>query len=121
MSRAICTGSQNCDVLGFRMSVFGNMSAKAASTHKHGRIKETSMSTSQQTTNDESPEFTFGVRELRDAEEKQRPQSSARQPAPRSHARSKPATSGRESYGTDPYNTSGSFDRSRNWMRVGKR
>jgi hypothetical protein len=29
--------------------------------------------------------------------------------------------SARESRGNDPYNTSGSFDRTRNWARVGKR
>ncbi len=79
------------------------------------------MSTSQHTPNDESPEFSFGVRELREAEEKQRPQAGVRPPAPHSQARSKPTTSARESHGIDPYNTSGSFDRSRNWMRVGKR
>jgi len=26
-----------------------------------------------------------------------------------------------EKCGSDPYNTSGSFDRKKNWMRVGKR
>ncbi len=79
------------------------------------------MSTSEHTSNAESPEFSFGVRELREAEEKQRSLLRARSPAAQSQARSKPASSGRESHGTDPYNTSGSFDRSRNWMRVGKR
>jgi len=69
------------------------------------------MSTRKNTPEHESSEFSFGVRELREAREKQQPLLRTRPPAP----------SGRENCGTDPYNTSGSFDRSRNWMRVGKR
>jgi hypothetical protein len=32
-----------------------------------------------------------------------------------------PRKAANENRGFDPYNTSGSFDRKRNWMRVGKR
>jgi hypothetical protein len=32
-----------------------------------------------------------------------------------------PGKSPRASSGNDPYNTSGSFDRTRNWARIGKR
>jgi len=32
-----------------------------------------------------------------------------------------PVKSARVASGNDPYNTSGSFDRTRNWARVGKR
>lgn len=79
------------------------------------------MSTRKNTPEHESSEFSFGVRELREAREKQQPLLRTRPPAPQSQSRSQPAPSGRENCGTDPYNTSGSFDRSRNWMRVGKR
>jgi hypothetical protein len=32
-----------------------------------------------------------------------------------------PPKSARDQRGSDPYNTSGSFDRKKNWARVGKR
>jgi hypothetical protein len=66
---------------------------------------------SEHTRNDENSAFSFGVRELREAKDPQRARA----------AQLQPAKSARESSGSDPYNTSGSFDRSRNWMRVGKR
>ncbi len=54
--------------------------------------------------------FSFGVRELRQA-------TAARtltlDPGPK-----KPSY---KEQGSDPYNTSGSFDRTKNWTRVGKR
>lgn len=41
---------------------------------------------------------------------------------PRLAAHSDPARKpGNEQRGSDPYNTSGSFDRKKNWARVGKR
>jgi hypothetical protein len=54
--------------------------------------------------------FSYGVREMRQA-------SAAKElsvdVAPRKAAN--------ENRGFDPYNTSGSFDRTKNWVRVGKR
>jgi hypothetical protein len=55
-------------------------------------------------------EFSFGVRELRQAKAVQ---ALALEPASR-----KPAF---KEQGSDPYNSSGSFDRTKNWTRVGKR
>jgi hypothetical protein len=58
--------------------------------------------------------FSFAVRELRQA---------ATQHAAH-HALAldpEPKKSSYNEQGSDPYNTSGSFDRTRNWMRVGKR
>ena len=55
-------------------------------------------------------DFSFGVRELRQAKAAQK---LALDPAPK-----KPCY---REQGSDPYNTSGSFDRTKNWTRVGKR
>jgi hypothetical protein len=60
--------------------------------------------------NDPESTFSFGVRELRQANLAQK-LSLDEEPL-------KPAN---EKRGFDPYNTSGSFDRKKNWMRVGKR
>jgi hypothetical protein len=54
--------------------------------------------------------FSFGVRELREA--------SVAQKLSLDEERPKAAN---ENRGFDPYNTSGSFDRTKNWTRVGKR
>jgi hypothetical protein len=54
--------------------------------------------------------FTLGVKEL------QRAQNAAAAPA-----EAETAEIVREDRGVDPYNTSGSFDRSKAWTRVGKR
>jgi hypothetical protein len=54
--------------------------------------------------------FSFGVRELREV---QLSHSLTLNAAPRK------AASGKQS--CDPYNSSGSFDRKKNWARVGKR
>jgi hypothetical protein len=54
--------------------------------------------------------FSYGVRELRQA--KQAPELSMAQA---------PLKAANEQRGFDPYNTSGSFDRKKNWARVGKR
>lgn len=54
--------------------------------------------------------FSFGVRELRSANmSRQRDLHVA------------PLKAAIENRGSDPYNTSGSFDRKKNWSRVGKR
>lgn len=60
--------------------------------------------------NGRDPKFSFGVRELRQA---QAAQSLTLETAPPKAAN--------EAKGFDPYNTSGSFDRKKNWTRVGKR
>ena len=54
--------------------------------------------------------FSFGVRELRQAK------------AVRTLALdTDPKKPSHKEQGSDPYNTSGSFDRTKNWTRVGKR
>jgi hypothetical protein len=55
-------------------------------------------------------DFSFGVRELRRAKAAQ---TLALDPTPK-----KPSYN---EQGSDPYNSSGSFDRTKNWTRVGKR
>jgi len=57
-----------------------------------------------------NPKFSFGVRELRE--------STAVRKNPRG---TEPLEAVGENRGVDPYNTSGSFDRTRAWARVGKR
>ena len=59
--------------------------------------------------NDDS-NFSFAVRELRQA---QAARTLALDPEPK-----KPTY---KEQGSDPYNTSGSFDRTKNWTRVGRR
>ena len=55
-------------------------------------------------------DFRLGVRELRQAKAAQ---TLALDPTPK-----RPAFN---EHGSDPYNSSGSFDRTKNWTRVGKR
>ena len=59
---------------------------------------------------DNDSTFSFAVRELRQARAKQ---TLALDPGPK-----KPSY---KEQGSDPYNSSGSFDRTKNWTRVGKR
>jgi hypothetical protein len=59
---------------------------------------------------DSDSTFSFGVRELRQAKAVQ---TLALDPGPK-----KPSY---KEQGSDPYNTSGSFDRTKNWTRVGRR
>jgi hypothetical protein len=59
---------------------------------------------------DPDSDFSFGERELRRA-----------RAAAKLELESAPRKAANESRGFDPYNTSGSFDRKKNWMRVGKR
>jgi hypothetical protein len=54
--------------------------------------------------------FSYGVRELRNAKA-----------APALSMAAPPTKPANEQRGSDPYNTSGSFDRKKNWARVGKR
>lgn len=60
----------------------------------------------------EGPKFSFGTRELREAQRAQAaaPAIDAEAPNPRDAGG-----------GFDPYNSSGGFDRRKNWARVGKR
>jgi hypothetical protein len=60
--------------------------------------------------NDPESTFSFGVRELRQA-------NVARE----LKVDDAPIKAANEKRGFDPYNTTGSFDRTKNWMRVGKR
>ncbi|MEA3196914.1 MAG: hypothetical protein QOF32_966 [Gammaproteobacteria bacterium] len=60
--------------------------------------------------NDREPAFSFGVRELQLATASQ--ERSVNIP---------PLETVDDNRGVDPYNTSGSFDRTRNWRRVGRR
>jgi hypothetical protein len=68
------------------------------------------MATDHKTWNDPESKFSFGVRELRQANVAQELSVDAA-----------PLKAANENRGFDPYNTSGSFDRKKNWMRVGKR
>jgi hypothetical protein len=68
------------------------------------------MASNQKTGEDQDSNFSFGIRELRKAK-------SARE---LSLDTSKLMVVS-ENRGSDPYNTSGSFDRTQNWTRVGKR
>jgi hypothetical protein len=68
------------------------------------------MSSDPKTGNDPESKFSFGVREIR-----------AANVAQKLSAVVAPLKEVNEDRGVDPYNTSGSFDRTRNWMRVGKR
>jgi len=47
--------------------------------------------------------------------------SAARVRAPLTLDTSMPGKAAKDDRGSDPYNTSGSFDRKKNWARVGKR
>ncbi len=65
---------------------------------------------------DEESSFSFAVRELQRAKTAQ---AVAAKKLSLESAGLKANTN--ESRGSDPYNTSGSFDRTKNWTRVGKR
>jgi hypothetical protein len=64
----------------------------------------------------EDSKFTFGVRELREA--KAAATAAAVTPLAVDEGTAKKVD---KNLGFDPYNTSGSFDRKKNWVRVGKR
>jgi hypothetical protein len=68
------------------------------------------MSSDHKTGNDPESKFSFGVRELRVANMAQEFKVEVA-----------PLKVVNENRGVDPYNTSGRFDRHRNWARVGKR
>jgi hypothetical protein len=67
------------------------------------------MASDDKTREDPEANFSYGVREMR--------QSVARE----LRVEHTPLKAANEKRGFDPYNTSGSFDRKKNWMRVGKR
>jgi hypothetical protein len=68
------------------------------------------MASDHKTGNDPEANFSFGVRELRQANTAQKLSVDVA-----------PLKAANENRGFDPYDTSGSFDRKKNWMRVGKR
>ena len=68
------------------------------------------MSSDHKTGKDPESNFSFGVRELR-----------VSNMAQEFGADVAPLEVVNENRGVDPYNTSGQFDRNRNWARVGKR
>jgi hypothetical protein len=68
------------------------------------------MTSDRKTGNETESTFSFGVRELRQA-------NVVRELS----VDDAPVKAANEKRGFDPYNTSGSFDRKKNWMRVGKR
>jgi hypothetical protein len=68
------------------------------------------MSNDNRTGADKDTSFTFAVRELRQA---RAAQTLALVPGPKKVSY--------KEQGSDPYNSSGSFDRKQNWTRVGKR
>jgi hypothetical protein len=73
------------------------------------------MTSNRKTGNDPEADFSFGVRELGQANAKKEPAVTV---APLKAVA--PLKLVDEKHGFDPYN-SGSFDRERNWTRVGKR
>jgi hypothetical protein len=67
---------------------------------------------------DRDPKFSFGTRELREARRAEaRERAESRAVEERAHKTKKNDAD----TGFDPYNSSGSFDRRKNWERVGKR
>jgi hypothetical protein len=68
------------------------------------------MASDYKTRNDPDANISFGVREMRQA-------NAARKLS----VEDAPLKAANEKRGFDPYNTSGSFDRKKNWTRVGKR
>jgi hypothetical protein len=68
------------------------------------------MASNSNTRDDQDSNFSFGVRELRRAKRTD--------PLSLDTSRLKVVS---EDRGSDPYNTSGSFDRKNHWSRVGKR
>jgi hypothetical protein len=68
------------------------------------------MASNQKTREGEDTNFSFGVSELRQANVAQTLSLDA--PSPKALGKD---------LGSDPYNTSGSFDRKKNWTKVGKR
>jgi len=68
------------------------------------------MASDDKTRNDPDTNFSYGVRELRQANVVHKLKLAT-----------VPPKAANENRGSDPYNTSGSFDRKKNWMRVGKR
>jgi hypothetical protein len=67
----------------------------------------------------QEPKFSFGTRELREA---QKQQAQKQDEIPAAPAIDAAAPNPRDpGGGFDPYNSSGGFDRRKNWARVGKR
>ncbi|HEY2677563.1 MAG TPA: hypothetical protein VGI65_11395 [Steroidobacteraceae bacterium] len=69
---------------------------------------------SNDTTRKGEENFSFGVTEMRDMRQGNQPRTLALDA--RAQKKNQDAAKG-----FDPYNTSGSFDRKKNWLRVGKR
>jgi hypothetical protein len=67
---------------------------------------------------DRDPKFSFGIRELREAQ-RPRPPAPAQTPGKASPGGTRSVADA--DAGFDPYNTSGSFDRRKHWERVGRR
>jgi hypothetical protein len=67
------------------------------------------MTSDDKTRDDPQANFSYGVREMR--------QTAARE----LRVENAPPKAANDQRGFDPYNTSGSFDRKKNWARVGKR
>jgi hypothetical protein len=97
------------------VSQFGNIASAAISQlESHTLIFERlEMSSNPKVLKEDDSKFTYGVRELREAK-------AAAAPALAIEEKTTPKTVDKN-LGFDPYNTSGSFDRKKNWTRVGKR
>jgi hypothetical protein len=73
------------------------------------------MMSDNKTRTDPESAFSYGVRELEQADAQQ-----ANVPQALSMDSEQPKAAN-EKHGFDPYNTSGSFDRKKHWVRVGRR
>jgi hypothetical protein len=75
------------------------------------------MATDHKTRGEPESIFSFGVRELRQADGAKKLGVAAQELS----VEIAPLKAANENRGFDPYNTSGSFDRTKNWTRIGKR
>jgi hypothetical protein len=94
------------------MSQFGNICTEDPPNSVTVDGKDEVMSNGNKFSSGRNPKFSFGTRELREA---QRAEAQAVEEPSRGPGNNDAGG------GFDPYNSSGSFDRRKHWERVGKR
>jgi hypothetical protein len=95
------------------VSQFGNI-AESHITNDNG-LEGRTMANNDEFSDCREAKFSFGVRELEQAEARQKGDARGLSVV------SIPGKSANDARGFDPYNTSGNFDRKKNWERVGRR